>query len=146
MSTGSSGTGIFIFFIGIGDYIFLSDVYNTKGWSIVNIIFSGVLIVIPFNYLLNLDFIGLKETKLQGILNIAQTIFVCIMLTGATLIFENDARTLVLEPLEVMIEIVEKVSNDPMNAKNVDELQSGVKAKLDQMHRTQTQQELGKWY
>ena len=85
----------------------------------------------------------LKETKLQGILNIAQTIFVCIMLTGATLIFENDVRTLVLEPLEVMIEIVEKVSNDPMNAKNVDELQSGVKAKLDQINRTLTQQELG---
>ena len=85
----------------------------------------------------------LKETKLQGILNITQTIFVCIMLTGATLIFEYDVRTLVLEPLEVMIEIVEKVSNDPMNAKNVDELQSGVKAKLDQIHRTQTQQELG---
>ena len=41
---------IFIFFIGIGDYIFLSDVYNTKVWSIVNIIFSGILIVIPFNF------------------------------------------------------------------------------------------------
>jgi hypothetical protein len=56
---------IFIFFIGIGDYIFLSDVYNTKGWSIVNIIFSGVLIVIPFNYLLNLDFIGFKENEIN---------------------------------------------------------------------------------
>jgi class 3 adenylate cyclase len=85
----------------------------------------------------------LKETKLQGILNIAQTVFVCIMLTGAALLFEYDARTLVLEPLEVMIEIVEKVSNDPMNAKNVDELQSGIKAKLDQLHRTETLQELG---
>ena len=29
--------------IGIGDYIFLSDVYNTKVWSIVNIIFQTML-------------------------------------------------------------------------------------------------------
>ena len=58
---------IFIFFIGIGDYIFLSDVYNTKVWSIVNIIFSGILIVIPFNYLLNLDFIGFKESEINKV-------------------------------------------------------------------------------
>jgi hypothetical protein len=57
---------IFIFLIGIGDYIFLSDVFNNKGWSLVNIIFSGILIVIPFNYFLNLDFIGFNEREINN--------------------------------------------------------------------------------
>ena len=132
-----------------------------RNFPLLNVTYNGTILYSNYNYsneyfrykevqsvfsddgYVQFVFSLLKETKLQGILNIAQTIFVCIMLTGATLIFEYDVRTLVLEPLEVMIEIVEKVSNDPMNAKNVDELQSGVKAKLDQIHRTQTQQELG---
>ena len=57
---------IFIFLIGIGDYIFLSDVFNNKGWSLVNIIFSGILIIIPFNYFLNLDFIGFNEREINN--------------------------------------------------------------------------------
>ena len=57
---------IFIFLIGIGDYIFLSDVFNNKGWSLVNIIFSGILIVIPFNYFFNLDFIGFNEREINN--------------------------------------------------------------------------------
>ena len=56
---------IFLFFIGVGDYIFLSDVLNNKGWSLVNIIFSGILSVIPFNYFLNIDFIGFKESEIN---------------------------------------------------------------------------------
>lgn len=72
----------------------------------------------------------LKETKLAGVLSFVQTLFVCLMLTGAAIFFENDATTLVLEPLEVMIEIVEKVANDPINAKNVEDLQTGIKAMI----------------
>ena len=56
---------IFIFLIGIGDYIFLSDVLSNKGWSLVNLVFSGILIVIPFNYFLNLDFIGFNEREIN---------------------------------------------------------------------------------
>ena len=54
------------------------------------------------------------------------------MLSGAAILFENDARNLVLGPLEIMIEIVENVAKDPINAKNVENLQTGVKAMLDQ--------------
>ena len=34
----------------------------------------------------------LKETQLTGLLNIFQTIFVCIMLSAAAIPFENDAK------------------------------------------------------
>lgn len=68
------------------------------------------------------------ETQLTGILNFVQTIFVCICLTLAAVLFEADANTFVLEPLEVMIEIVQAVAKDPMGAKNVEDLQTGIKA------------------
>ena len=58
---------IIIFFIGVGDYIFLSDVFDNKSWSLVNIIFLGILIVIPYNYFLNQDFIGFKESDINKI-------------------------------------------------------------------------------
>ena len=73
----------------------------------------------------------LKETKLSGLLSFIQTLFVCLMLTGAAILFENDASKLVLEPLEVMIEIVENVAKDPINAKNVENLQTGIKQMIE---------------
>ena len=57
---------IFLFCIGVGDYIFLSDVFSSKAWSLVNIIFLGILIVIPFNYFLKQDFIGLTESSINN--------------------------------------------------------------------------------
>ena len=43
-------------------------------------------------------------------LNLCQTIFVCFALTISSILFENDADKLVLKPLEIMIEIVDKVA------------------------------------
>ena len=74
-----------------------------------------------------------KETTLRCALNLLQTIFVCISLTLASLSFEDDANSLVLEPLEIMIEIVEKVAKDPIGAKDVDELQTGIKAEVQKI-------------
>ena len=45
----------------------MSDVFSSKAWSIVNIIFLGILIVIPFNYFLKQDFIGLTESSINKI-------------------------------------------------------------------------------
>ena len=55
----------FLFFLAVGDYIFLSDIYNNKGWSLANIIVLGILIVLPYPYLLNYDFIGFKESEIN---------------------------------------------------------------------------------
>ena len=63
--------------------------------------------------------------SLCGFLN---TLITCIILIIASIFFENDARTLVLDPLEVMIEIVENVAKDPMSAFKRNELENGVKA------------------
>ena len=76
-----------------------------------------------------------RETRLNHFLNLCQTIFVCVALTISTLLFENDANELVLKPLEIMIEIVDKVAKDPIGAKNVEELQDGVKQELLQIEK-----------
>ena len=73
------------------------------------------------------------ELKWESSINIIKTVFTCLVLTVSTLIIERDIKLLVLEPLEVMIEIVEKVAKDPMNAKNVNDIQSGMKATLAKM-------------
>ena len=129
----------------------LEQIFDTK-FPALNITYNGTLIYNHSTLNNNLDYFRykevktvfsangqvsvvysvLKETKLTGLLNIFQTIFVCIMLSGAAILFENDARKLVLGPLEIMIEIVENVAKDPINAKNVENLQTGVKAMLDQ--------------
>jgi len=40
------------------------------------------------------------ETRLQSGLNMARTVFVCIMLAVSSVLFSNDANHLVLEPIE----------------------------------------------
>jgi hypothetical protein len=44
---------IVLFVSGIGDYIFKYDVYYISIWPIINIIIFGVLIIIPYQYLVN---------------------------------------------------------------------------------------------
>ncbi len=110
-----------------GSALYQNPKYNTTRFR-----YKEVKTVFSANGQVSIVYSILKETKLTGVLNIFQTIFVCIMLSGAAILFENDARNLVLGPLEIMIEIVENVSKDPINAKNVENLQTGVKAMLDQ--------------
>ena len=67
---------------------------------------------------------------MQAIFNIVKTIITCLVLTIAALEFESNTKEKVLDPLEVMIEIVDKVAKDPANARNIEELQGGVKSTL----------------
>jgi len=113
-------------------------IYNNDNYSTNYFRYKEVQSVFSDDGYVQIVYSLLKETKLTAILNICQTIFVCIMLTGAVLLFEYDARTLVLEPLEVMIEIVDTVAKDPINAKNVENLQTGVKAAILDKNNSKT--------
>jgi class 3 adenylate cyclase len=68
-----------------------------------------------------------NEVKLTAVLNFGRTIFICFILIAAAAFFESDSKELVLEPLELMIEIVEQVAKDPINARNSDYVQQGIK-------------------
>ena len=74
-----------------------------------------------------------SDTILTGYLNIGRTLFVCMCLALAAIYFEKDTQELVLQPLEIMMEIVDNVAKDPINAKNVESLQKGVKSTMNKM-------------
>ena len=75
----------------------------------------------------------LNDVKLNSILNIIKTLCVCLCVTTSTVYFEGDVKNLVLDPLEVMIEIVDNVSKDPIKAKNTDDLDTGMKASISKI-------------
>jgi hypothetical protein len=54
------------------------------------------------------------DTRLSAGLNIAKTIFVCIVLTLAAIFFTKDANELVLIPIERMVEKVKRIAKDPL--------------------------------
>ena len=56
---------LILFVYGIGDYVFLHDVYEKRTWSLVNIIVFGVLIILPYNQLLSIDFLKFEESQIH---------------------------------------------------------------------------------
>lgn len=67
------------------------------------------------------------DVYLTGILNIIKTLFIMSLIIYGAIAFESNTKKLVLDPLEIMIEIVEMVEQDPIIAKNAENLKSGVK-------------------
>ena len=57
---------LILFAYGVGDYIFLNDVFDTKVWSLLNIIIFGVLIIIPYHQLLSRDILEVDESALNN--------------------------------------------------------------------------------
>ena len=55
-----------------------------------------------------------KIYKLQSVLNIAKTIFVCIVLLVGALLFSKDANELVLRPIERMVLKVQAMAANPL--------------------------------
>jgi len=57
---------ILVFFAyGVGDYLFLKDVYDSKIWSLINIIAFGILIIIPYHRLLSKEYFDVEESELN---------------------------------------------------------------------------------
>jgi len=54
--------------------------------------------------------------ELNAGLGILRTIFVCIVLTISSIYFSKDANDLVVRPIEIMLEKVKKISNNPLEA------------------------------
>ena len=57
---------VLVFFVyGISDYIFLHDAYEKRTWPLVNIIVFGVLIILPYNQLLKIDYLKFEESQIH---------------------------------------------------------------------------------
>ncbi len=55
-------------------------------------------------------------STLTAQLNIGRTLFVCIVLIVATLLFSRDVEIYALEPLENMFDTVKRIALNPLNA------------------------------
>jgi hypothetical protein len=66
------------------------------------------------------------ETQMEGVIGICRTLFICLLLTIGSIFFTKDANTLVLEPIERMIEKVKLIAKNPMMAASDDLDDAGV--------------------
>ena len=64
-----------------------------------------------------------SSAKLNALLSILRTLFVCCVLSLASYMFLNDANRLVLSPIERMLEKVRLIQKNPLAAAS-DEVQS----------------------
>jgi class 3 adenylate cyclase len=72
--------------------------------------------------MVSIYFLKKAQNQVESIIDITKTIFLCIILIVASLYFEGDADELVLKPLDVMTEIINKVKYDPIGSRNIDAL------------------------
>ena len=79
-----------------------------------------------------------KDNKIKHILFLILTLFSCISIIIVTILSETDLTNILLTPLEIMIELANRVAKDPMNAKNIEELEQGVRDILQKNNKENT--------
>lgn len=61
------------------------------------------------------------EANFAAVLNIINTIFVCVVLSVSSMLFSKDANELVLSPVESMMNKVKKIASNPLLAARIQE-------------------------
>ena len=69
-------------------------------------------------------------------LNLCRTVFICVLLSIASIYFTKDANQLVLEPLERMIEKVRIIAKNPLAAATGELEEAGFLTLLAQQDQT----------
>ena len=67
-----------------------------------------------------------RENNQKHYFHFILTLILCIFILFTFILFGNDLTNILLNPFEVMIEVAENVSKDPMNAKNIEELKQEI--------------------
>lgn len=70
------------------------------------------------------------NNRLNAILGIVRTIFVCAVLTISSVYFSKDTNDLVVRPIEIMLEKVKKISNNPLEAAQIEEQEAFLKDQI----------------
>ena len=71
------------------------------------------------------------ENKVNALLSIGRTLFVCIVLAIASIYFSHDATVLVLNPIERMLEKVKLLAKNPLAAASDEIEQAGLLTTVD---------------
>ena len=80
-----------------------------------------------------------KNIKLNAIFGIIRTVFVCIVLSLSSIYFSKDTTDLVVRPIEVMLEKVKKISNNPLEAAQIEEQEVFLKDQMQNDEAAQNQ-------
>ena len=91
------------------------------------------------DYLVIINYSILGQTSMSGILEIVKTIFIGFLIVYAAVTLENDTKKLVLGPMEIIIEIIELVSTDPIKAKNPENFKTGLKSLVNDIEEEDTE-------
>lgn len=75
---------------------------------------------------------------MEAYASILRTLFVCAVLTSACYLFSNDSETLVLNPIERMINFVKKVIKNPLEINEI-------KEEIDNFDEDNLEEEVGWW-
>lgn len=68
-----------------------------------------------------------KNSKANALFNLARTIFTCLLLGGAAYLFSNNSNTLVIAPIESMVQKIKNISINPIEAMQENEKDEYVK-------------------
>ena len=94
---------------------------NLRYCELIKISFSS-----NANEIINIVYSKKKDSNLDHILLFLGTLLVCLSLILSSIFFEKDLTDILLSPIEVMIVIANKVANDPMNAKDIEDLEQDI--------------------
>ncbi|KRX08496.1 Adenylyl cyclase class-3/4/guanylyl cyclase [Pseudocohnilembus persalinus] len=64
---------------------------------------------------------GRKDNDLNAILSIIRTVFISVVLSLGALAFQRDVEQLVLEPIENMVQKVQRIADNPLEAAQMEE-------------------------
>ncbi|CAD8196025.1 unnamed protein product [Paramecium octaurelia] len=75
------------------------------------------------------DLVSYNQTN--AILSIFQTVFVCIVLAVSALMFSKDVSDLVIDPIEAMMQKIEMIAANPLEAVNIEEQEDLIMEELE---------------
>ena len=73
------------------------------------------------------------STYFSALLNLFRTLFVIFILGLMANSAEKDSKNIILDPLEVMIDVVDSVARDPINFKIIENLKNKIKLSIDKV-------------
>ena len=88
------------------------------------------------NEIINIVYSKKSDSDLKHILLFLGTLLVFLSLIISSIYFEKDLTNILLSPIEVMIIIANRVANDPMNAKDIEDLEQDIIGLLPKSNST----------
>lgn len=85
--------------------------------------------------LTEISYLNISYTRDVAIVSIIRTLYMIFIVWFLATKLENDSKQVILEPLQVMIDVVQTVAKDPVNAKNIDQMSHTISASIKRLKK-----------